>query len=489
MARDSIFFQTSGSNLPRKLWKMDSNGQSLEALDIEMGTYMSLLGYAGDLFYFYNYDEVTGGEPWVSDGTNAATRLLKDINPGSALSRPHFLAELGGKALLIAYDEMHWREPWISDGTSDGTFMLKDINPGPNSSRIWDYSVSGERLFFNAEDGSHGRELWVTDGTTKGTHLVKDINPGEGDGYPYEFFAVARIMYFGASDGAHGYELWRTDGTKLGTWMVKDINPGGADSGPHSITPIDSGFLFTATDGVNGRALWFSDGSELGTVMIKDIVDNQTNGWGRPLHPMVFDNRLFFRADDGIHGSELWATRGSSGSTSLVAEFVPGTGGSFPKPLGIVNNRMFVKVSDASSDDALWILNEGSEVFQKIPDVGVRVNLGQRAAYDGIFVFSGRTDEYGDELWISDGTPEGTQRVTDIAAGPASSATIAIFGMIDDYIIFSANDGSARGTCCGHGRRAGSTVRPLPGRRLNDVLFCTRRKPPLEVAFSELPWG
>ena len=38
--------------------------------------------------YFRAHDGSTGYELWVSDGTKAGTKQVKDINPGSAQSSP-----------------------------------------------------------------------------------------------------------------------------------------------------------------------------------------------------------------------------------------------------------------------------------------------------------------------------------------------------------------------------------------------------------------
>ena len=79
---------------------------------------------------------------------------------------------------------------WKSDGTEAGTVLVKDINPGsfypgfPYGSFPGDFTEWAESLFFSAIDRTNGRELWKTDGTEAGTVLVKDINPGSSYGFP-----------------------------------------------------------------------------------------------------------------------------------------------------------------------------------------------------------------------------------------------------------------------------------------------------------------
>ena len=79
---------------------------------------------------------------------------------------------------FTADDGIHGRELWTSDGTEAGTVLVKDINPdGADSAASYLTDVGGT-LFFSADDGVHGEELWTSDGTEAGTVLVKDINAG-----------------------------------------------------------------------------------------------------------------------------------------------------------------------------------------------------------------------------------------------------------------------------------------------------------------------
>lgn len=188
--------------------------------------YKSMAGVNGTLFFRGN-DVTHGYELWKTDGTDAGTVMVKDINPGLANSGPLSLTEMNGALFFTASDGVHGTEIWTSDGTAAGTVMVKDICPGAAPSFISGFqkqplltNMNGT-LYFNASDGVHGIELWASDGTAAGTAMVADINPGSGDSVPLlvsstagfrNITAVNNTLFFMANDGVHGVELWALPG-------------------------------------------------------------------------------------------------------------------------------------------------------------------------------------------------------------------------------------------------------------------------------------
>src|SRR5262249_57775642 len=118
--------------------------------------------------------------------TEAGTYMVKDIDSnGSESSDPEYLAVVGGTLFFSAYDGpqgggTHDRELWKSNGTEAGTQMVEDINTSAYSEPRYMTNVGGT-LFFSADDGTHGREVCKsTDGTGADTDLVADLNASAG---------------------------------------------------------------------------------------------------------------------------------------------------------------------------------------------------------------------------------------------------------------------------------------------------------------------
>src|SRR5437764_472305 len=93
---------------------------------------------------------------------------------------------LNGTLLYVADDGVHGAEMWRTDGTQAATRMVKEIRPGASGfidqgsnynsdAQSVQLVVLGSTVYFRADDGVHGPELWRTDGTASGTSLMRDF--------------------------------------------------------------------------------------------------------------------------------------------------------------------------------------------------------------------------------------------------------------------------------------------------------------------------
>ena len=255
-------------------------------------------------------------------------------------------------------------------------------------------------VFYKADDGVNGQELWITDGTIAGTHMVKDINPS-GNSYPFGFNAMDNKLYFIAATPDENNALWVSDGTELGTIMVKDIKPGGGYGYIGNLININNTLYFVADDGTHNSELWKSDGTETGTVMIKDI---NTSGYTNPGGLTLFKGLIYFKADDGIHGSELWVTDGTESGTHMVKN---------------INNT-----GDGSAGS--------SPILPGLPN-------------GDVFYFYANDGIHGKEIWVSDGTREGTKLAYDLYPGSSSSNNWSGWGLISNERLYASADNGVIG--------------------------------------------
>jgi ELWxxDGT repeat protein len=353
--RDMLLFPANDDVHGPELWRSDGTEAGTGLVkDIHPGSAGSISTYAfnrgtlahrGRLF-FTAWDGVHGFELWRSDGTSAGTRLVRDVNPGNASSRPRWLTSVGDTLFFTARDGEHGRELWRSDGTEAGTRLVRDFHV-PRGSPASLANFRGT-LFFSSAGGGHGRELWRSNGTADGTRLVKDIKP-RGGSVPYGLTGVGRKLVFFAYEKKHGRELWRSDGTTAGTKLIRDLVPGREEPDVYALTPA-RGELYFNGDNLVHSGLWKSDGTGAGTKFLKRISLNGLPG-------VSVGETTFFSADDGglpYHGIELWATDGTRAGTKLVRDINPGRPSSAPDFLTAVGGELFFNAWDGVHGVELW---------------------------------------------------------------------------------------------------------------------------------------
>lgn len=368
----------------------------------------------GSRTYFFGNDAVHGAELCVSDGTAAATRVVKNLTPGSRGGTVSRMTELDGRVVFFVTDRDGPVSLWISDGTNAGTTKLADfglanqteVEPPPlavldgrivflmhraegdtpfelwssdgsvgGTSRIYTFLFppastyettmhvigTGTRALFQLE----GR-LWSTNGTARGTFsLTHRIPGGPGTVMEYPNALNDELLFFWQRDST--IELWKTDGTPEGSSLVKDANISGA-----ALWNAGSALVFLGSvEGKGPDALWRTDGTEAGTAAYFDMPGPR----GSALNDIYLNGKLCFFALTS-HGPEfivqLWTTDGSSTGTSLIDTI----GGATPAE--------WTEVGDA----AFFVVNQTNN--------------------------HGRTIRR--ELWHADGTAAGTALVQDITA-------------------------------------------------------------------------
>lgn len=354
-----LYFQASVGFDGAELWRSDgTNAGTYRVRDINPGVNSSAPGNFFELkqkLFFTADDGIHGREFWCTDGSSAGTVLFHDLVAGSwsGTGGAYFdVVSTGTVAFFVGDDGAHGAELWLTDGTVAGTRLIKDIFPGLGSAVRSRLTLSGSNVYFAARDLNYGYELWRSDGTAGGTFMVKDINPGSGDGDPLDILAgYQQGVYFAATDPTTGTELWRSDGTYGGTYQVANLAPGPISSFPKPLVVTMEGaretLLFSASNPTS--QLYSATPQGAGTVALKPLAVNAARqaGLGR---------LIVFAGDDGVSGSELWVSDASVVGTTRVADLEPGFAGSLPAEFTPVGAKLFFSASNSITGRELYVL-------------------------------------------------------------------------------------------------------------------------------------
>ena len=235
----------------------------------------------------------------------------------------------------------------------------------------------------------------------------------------------------------------------------------GSNSSEATFGPILNGkMLFSASTASAGNELWITDGTPTGTTLVKDIYPG-SNG-GSPRNMTLVGNKVFFRGYDAS-GSELWVTDGTADGTVLVKDINPGSSNgipnsSYPEGFYAFGSQVLFTAETALGQE-LWVTNgtpEGTTMVKDINTVSTHSRPWYFTELNGNVYFSANDGINGTELWVTNGTPAGTTLFKDIYPG-SSSSDVSDLIVFKDKLFFEANnaatgyelwssDGTANGT-------------------------------------------
>jgi ELWxxDGT repeat protein len=233
--------------------------------------------------FFINASKDIGYELWSTDGTDANTKLLKDINVGQASGfetvnhdlMPWFTAS-NGKLYFVA-NKGTGNSVWVTDGTLGGTneLYIGSYTPNPVSLK----SIDGNIYFSN----NYNNGFYFSDGLN---NTVQNIGGTQNPSDAYSFIKFDGSVYFVASNSDYGYELWKTNNTPESTLRVTDICEGSCSAFNHytGLTACENTLFFSASTIANGLdaygnlqmanyQLWKLTGNSTTTAIQKAVIE------------------------------------------------------------------------------------------------------------------------------------------------------------------------------------------------------------------------
>ena len=392
----------------------------------------------GNRVVFSATDGTSGSELWTSnEWAGGSTVRVADIAAGAASSSPQLFTGVIGDGtpyvVFSAMDDSGDREPWISDFTTPGTERLDDVLPTGSSNPRY-FSAFDETVLFVATTADYGTELMSVDLSAgaggASVDLAADVNPTTDGAYPGEFAGLDDTVLFAYDDGNQ---------SKLGSYDPATGSVStfyGTDDGyPNNLTTAGDLVFFANDDPVNGTELWATDGTGGGTELVLDIEPGSDSS--SPDEFAGFGDRLVFAAETAASGDEAWISDGTAGGTFLLvdADPSPGQGGS-PDDFTSVGDQLFFAAEDGT-ERWLWV-SDGTPAGTD----PVITGPGAPTSPDGLVALGDEVVfESNGELWASDGTAVGT-RLIDTATDGVQAGGIEDLVVAGDHVFFFAEDGA-----------------------------------------------
>jgi len=420
--------------------------------------YQSPFGYG---VWLFEADAGKGRGLWSLDGTAHAHEVARPLPFPDGLLL-HDITLYRNRTFFVARDRHLGTALWAADGTVAGTSPVFAPAPEKTVSMILAGVVRNRLLL--AVSGPE-TALWLSDGTPRGTRRLAAIGHGTAGITDAVQIPLTDRIVFVADDGRHGKQLWGTDGTAAGTKRLT----GFATTDPFAGSPLSAATLagrlaFFADDGVHGREIWSTDGTPAGTRLLVDACPGACGMAGDILLTLQATDtppqpeRLLFSShlSGGHQGVDLWSTDGTAAGTGLLAGICSGACDDEPRgiaasyfPFSTAGPGTTFTAATPTGERALWFTDGTAEGTRKLTPPGATVTSTDPLAVSDA--------EFGDELWTTDGTPEGTHLWHDLGREIDSGSNPAFLGTVGDRILFSAftpahgirlyaSDGTAAGT-------------------------------------------
>ena len=470
--RDRIYFSTFDRQFRQgRIFTFDPADGTFSAVRSGFAA-LRLLSASDEHLYFVDA-RGTGNELWASDGTAAGTvRVAAPFETDTYLRSGILgLAPGDSRGFFAGFSQESGWELWTSDGTTSA--MLDDLGIDPGSSSPRRLTRVGDQLVFVADLEDMATGVFTTDGTSGGTMLV-DVGATE----PGEIGQLGDELIYGDStdDYRYGPGLWISDGTTGGTRQLNDE----LIDATAFVQAGDQVFFAAEIPGPEtGRELWASDGTPEGTRLVRDI-----NPGTQPAHTLpccgnssspheltALGSEILFAAADEVFGNnvELWKSDGTPEGTVMVADICPGPptamygdgepSGSRPSDLTLWNGRVYFAANDGQVGRELWASDGTNSGTERVTNLGLDAAGSQPhdlfVLGDKLYFFARRGRS--ESLWSTDGTAGGTERVHRLVHRRSATSQVASHRVVGEQVFFVSvsegfgpelwvSDGTAAGT-------------------------------------------
>jgi len=378
----------------------------------------SLVNYAGvieandKLYYTFYAATAHKLDIWESDGTEAGTIHMYGTSSNSYFLSSNLLA-IPGHLVFVSKNQNGGSSLFKLDVETYIAEEIKEVVADPEQPFIFTNTTNLCRLYDTGTDEYYliiptdfGESTgWATDLTDTATVQLEGLNNS------FYHFVYAGDLYFSKTDYVIGLELGTSDGTEPGTFIFYDI-----DSSPNGMSnsvlyTVEDKLVFNVSQPLTGFELYVYDG--ISTSLLKDIWPGHYPSF--PNNFITFHDELYFAANDSIHGIELWKTNGTPEGTNLVVDIIEGIANGKPRFLTVFKDELYFI---ADRDNKSYLCKLQDTLVEFITHTGTTSNNFPYDPFEvivsGDFIYF-LTDAWGEDLWQSDGTADGTFKLRDLS--------------------------------------------------------------------------
>lgn len=442
---NKLFFIATAADGKHALWTINKQNKAVmfQAASPEINSGERLKPYRDGVVL------QTQTELWYADGTEEGSYAIKQ-----PLNNIVQAVASDGDNMLIATTDLFVIP---QHGKGAGKKVEMGLLSEPKN-----FTVLKDKIFFTVTLNYNGQrvhdKLMQLDGTNKPIEVYAFENATFFDhkimGSKGNKLLLLRYKYDLISPAVPVAELWVSDGTKAGTAKISDAGVPYPLWEKNSWAFVSDDLYFSGYSELTGLELWRSDGTAPGTVLSKDL------GFGLPkahVGQMVTDGSSVFHLLDhqwykstgstqgNMRDIQLWKTDASTLHSSFIAEW-PEFDIDLNKPMAITGNGVYLWVRNFPGDDLMFYNKQNGSVTKVRGAVDQPCdnaqNVSAQLTIGNIYFFQAIVNSDSDrrcQLWVSDGTSEGTKVITDFTTTNGRHSLIGEATQFNDELYFTLN--------------------------------------------------
>ncbi len=432
---ESAVWESDGTTAGTKKFTNKVRGQSMQ-------------GYAlGNKYVFAGNDSENGMEPWVSDGTVEGTKLLKNIVPGAwgSIGINSSIVRYRDKVAFDVINNSGEYQIWETNGTTDGTKQIVINDPeldrpilykassnhqeliltrANNLNHFWLYNDErglfrvpnttptiytdeasnfiddGDYLYLTASTPENGSELFKVSKQTREISLLSDANTSQS-GSPQGFIRNSNGLIVVANNGQYGNQFF-------------NINP---ETGEKTI-------LNNLKHEWNGEMASLSNSGliKLGN----DIYQKGTYNVG-----INNNNYSLFAKTDGTFENTIFVKYAGNTLYDVGSIFE-----------NLNDEYLIFSAYDSRIGTELFRIKKGANEIELLKDIstdedGGLYNVDSQTVIAGGYLYFIAKDKGIRAIWRTDGTPENTKKVISFSADDNYDGDPKLLGVLKDKILIS----------------------------------------------------
>jgi ELWxxDGT repeat protein len=413
----------------RELWISEPNGNAISFFkDLNINThdsYPSSFAKQGDIVAFGAYTDNNGREIYTYNKNDNEVKMI-DHFPGLNGSNPQYFVTANGFNYFVASDSLHGSEFWQWTTDPSNATLVQDLAPNNDPSAYFGgLIVANDKILFNSINQQYQNALFaLTPGQPSNIINLNDANVNAPASYLTNFSGKTYFTYSGRI-------LSVTDGINVSNVF----NFGNSKSIAGMIVFKNKLFISIVGDGIPNE-LWVSDGTASGTTLFNGTAFGIGNE--PPSYMTVVGDNLYFEAINPQYIPFIFKTNGLNGVVEQINTFPNQTNYAYLYGLTACNGVLVYAVAIQLGFTSMLFRTDGTvngSYILRLFDGDIA--LSSKAVVGNKLYFNGDSNDFGSELWETDGTFDGTVQVADICPGECSSDPHDIT-LIDNSLYFYA---------------------------------------------------